>query len=130
MASCISQSSLTQKQGFSWEVRRPWLSKGGEIKSGRGGHLEELHGGDGVGDEPQAPAALRIGEGPLGMESSPLVLKEITPGAHSISQVLEDPWECRGQPEEGISAVHLAKFGFDERTGARLTQSAGTLSLP
>ncbi|XDB52985.1 hypothetical protein AB1E18_006512 [Capra hircus] len=51
------------------------------------------------------------------MESSPLVLKEITPGAHSISQVFRRPLQVQGSDLGGISAVHLAKFGFDERTG-------------
>ncbi|XP_069429838.1 uncharacterized protein [Ovis canadensis] len=58
------------------------------------------------------------------MESSPLVLKEITPGAHSISQVFRRPLQVQGSDLGGISAVHLAKFGFDERTGKlRLTQT-------
>ena len=78
----------------------------------------------------EAPTALRIGDRPLGMESSPLVLTAVTPGAHSTSQVFRRPLQMQGSDLGGISAVHLAKFGFDERTGELRLAQVGTLSLP
>lgn len=111
--------------------REPWLSKRGRNQIWtRVGTWKNCTVETASETGLEAPTALRTGERPLGMESSPLVLKEITPGAHSISQVFRRPLQVQGSDLGGISAVHLAKFGFDERTGELGLTQVGTLSLP